>query len=286
MSPHHQLSRPFPPSPPHVMPSSDPYHPSHHSGITRDDLLLSIQLQVEILCRRIYDLEKESDARQPPPPDYPPPVTPPPPSSPPLASPPPPASPPQPAHIPAEGLAARVLKLEQQVQILGDDAEYGMPWDDLKERMREKCCSYEEAIIEITEKVETHAELSGDKKRKHSTLKQAIRNNNNNSNNNKKRDTNPPKEAKTFAAANDTGVKRYQGTLPKCDKCKYHHVGACRIARCDKCGKLGHRTEDCWGKGNGGGNGNGNGNRNGNGAGNGNAAGNGNGNGNGNGAGN
>ncbi|KAJ0922579.1 hypothetical protein HanPSC8_Chr05g0205531 [Helianthus annuus] len=31
MSPHYQPSRPFPPSPPHVMPSSDPYHPLHHS---------------------------------------------------------------------------------------------------------------------------------------------------------------------------------------------------------------------------------------------------------------
>ncbi|MFS7954608.1 hypothetical protein Hanom_Chr07g00632531 [Helianthus anomalus] len=111
MSPHHQPSRPFPPSPPHVMPSSDPNHPSHHSGYTRDDLLLSLQLQVEILCQRIYNLEKESDARQPPPPDYPPLVTPPP-SSPPLASPPPPASPPPLVHVPADGLAARVLTLE------------------------------------------------------------------------------------------------------------------------------------------------------------------------------
>ncbi|KAF5789868.1 hypothetical protein HanXRQr2_Chr09g0376291 [Helianthus annuus] len=49
MSPHFQLSQSFPPSPPHVMPSSEPYHPSHHSGYTRDHLLLSLQLQVEIL---------------------------------------------------------------------------------------------------------------------------------------------------------------------------------------------------------------------------------------------
>ncbi|KAJ0752565.1 hypothetical protein HanPI659440_Chr09g0325851 [Helianthus annuus] len=49
MSPRFQPPRSFPPSPPHVMPSSDPYHPSHHSGYTRDALLLSLQLQVEIL---------------------------------------------------------------------------------------------------------------------------------------------------------------------------------------------------------------------------------------------
>ncbi|XP_022042265.1 N66 matrix protein-like [Helianthus annuus] len=99
-----------------------------------------------------------------------------------------------------------------------------------------------------------------------------------------KRDTNPPEEAKTFAAANDTVARRYQGTLPKCQKCRYHHEGACRIPRCEKCGRLGQQTEDCWGKGNGGANRNGRDNRNGNGnrngAGNGNNGGNGNGNGN------
>ncbi|XP_021981241.1 aspartate, glycine, lysine and serine-rich protein-like [Helianthus annuus] len=131
--------------------------------------------------------------------------------------------------------------------------------------------------LKITEKMETHAESSGDKKRKHSSLNQATQNNNKNSNNNKKHDSNPPHEAKTFAAANETGVKKYLGNLPKCDKCKYHHLGACRGPKCEKCGKLGHRTEDCRGRGNVGGNGNGNGNRNGNNAGNGNGNGNGNG---------
>ncbi|KAJ0588585.1 hypothetical protein HanIR_Chr04g0176301 [Helianthus annuus] len=40
--------------PPYSMSLSDPYHPSHHTGYTRDDLLLSLQLQFEILCRRVY----------------------------------------------------------------------------------------------------------------------------------------------------------------------------------------------------------------------------------------
>ncbi|MFS8006734.1 hypothetical protein Hanom_Chr14g01252671 [Helianthus anomalus] len=78
-SPHFQSLRLFPP---YTMPLSDPYHPSHHTGYTRDDLLLSLQLQVEILYRRVYELENEADARRPPPSDYPPVVTPPPPSSP------------------------------------------------------------------------------------------------------------------------------------------------------------------------------------------------------------
>ncbi|KAM0053038.1 hypothetical protein Hdeb2414_s0007g00255341 [Helianthus debilis subsp. tardiflorus] len=38
-SPCLQTSRSFPPFPPHVMPLSDLYHPSHYSGYTRDDIL-------------------------------------------------------------------------------------------------------------------------------------------------------------------------------------------------------------------------------------------------------
>ncbi|KAJ0580692.1 putative transcription factor interactor and regulator CCHC(Zn) family [Helianthus annuus] len=221
-----------------------------------------------------------------------------------------------------------------QVQTLGDEAAYGMTWDELKEKMREKYCSraelqrletefwhltmdgaditgytrrfhdlsrvipymvtpefkrveryiwglapefrgmvtsakpqtiteavtlavsltedcvrMEKLSLNPTEKTVTHAESSGDKKRKHANLNQVTRNN---KGSNKKRDTNPSKEAKTSA-------KGYQGTMPKCQKCKYHHDGACRIPRCDKCGRLGHRTEDCWSKGK---------NQNGNGAGN------------------
>ncbi|MFS7986931.1 hypothetical protein Hanom_Chr11g01016041 [Helianthus anomalus] len=104
LSLHVQSPRLFPP---YSMPLSDPYHPSHHTGYTRDDLLLSLQLQFEILCCRVYELENEADARRPPPPDYPPPVTPPPPSSP------PPASPPPPVRAPIEGHAARFLTVEQ-----------------------------------------------------------------------------------------------------------------------------------------------------------------------------
>ncbi|MFS7893599.1 hypothetical protein Hanom_Chr00s001007g01671301 [Helianthus anomalus] len=90
----------------------DAYHPAHHSGYTKDDLLVSLQLHVEILCRRVYELESETDTRRPPPPDYPPLVTPQPPSSP------PPVSLPPPVHAPVDGHAARFLTLEQQVSFL------------------------------------------------------------------------------------------------------------------------------------------------------------------------
>ncbi|MFS7996871.1 hypothetical protein Hanom_Chr12g01134981 [Helianthus anomalus] len=95
--------------PPYTMPLSDPYHPSHHFGYTRDDLLKSLQLQLEILCHRVYELENEADPRRPSPPDYPPPVTPPPPFSP------PPASPTPLVHAPVDGHAARFLTLSSML---------------------------------------------------------------------------------------------------------------------------------------------------------------------------
>ncbi|XP_021990965.1 autism susceptibility gene 2 protein homolog [Helianthus annuus] len=51
------LDEPFRWFPPYTMPISDPYHPSHFAGYTWDDLLLSPQLQFEIMSRRILELE-------------------------------------------------------------------------------------------------------------------------------------------------------------------------------------------------------------------------------------
>ncbi|GJU54646.1 putative reverse transcriptase domain-containing protein [Tanacetum coccineum] len=38
--------------------------------------------------------------------------------------------------------------------------------------------------------------------------------------------------------------RKYEGTLPLCNKCKLHHVGPCTI-RCGKCNKVGHLTRNC-----------------------------------------
>ncbi|KAJ0796304.1 hypothetical protein HanPI659440_Chr04g0160661 [Helianthus annuus] len=51
------LEEPFRWFPPYTMPISDPYHPSHFVGYTRDELLLSLQLKFEILSRRVMELE-------------------------------------------------------------------------------------------------------------------------------------------------------------------------------------------------------------------------------------
>ncbi|MFS7927009.1 hypothetical protein Hanom_Chr04g00303871 [Helianthus anomalus] len=39
------------------MPISDPYRSSHYEGYTRDELLLLLQLQFEVLSRRVLELE-------------------------------------------------------------------------------------------------------------------------------------------------------------------------------------------------------------------------------------
>ncbi|KAJ0627298.1 hypothetical protein HanPSC8_Chr01g0025921 [Helianthus annuus] len=51
------LDEPFRWFPLYTMPISDPYHPSHFGGYTRDELLLSLQLQFETMSRRILELE-------------------------------------------------------------------------------------------------------------------------------------------------------------------------------------------------------------------------------------
>ncbi|XP_022023990.1 vegetative cell wall protein gp1-like [Helianthus annuus] len=51
------LDEPFRWFPPYTMPILDPYHPSHFVGYTRDELLLSLQFQYEIMSHRILELE-------------------------------------------------------------------------------------------------------------------------------------------------------------------------------------------------------------------------------------
>ncbi|GKC20810.1 reverse transcriptase domain-containing protein [Tanacetum coccineum] len=38
--------------------------------------------------------------------------------------------------------------------------------------------------------------------------------------------------------------KGYAGTLPLCNKCKFHHNGSCTI-KCANCKRVGHLTRDC-----------------------------------------
>ncbi|GJS31947.1 putative reverse transcriptase domain-containing protein [Tanacetum coccineum] len=50
--------------------------------------------------------------------------------------------------------------------------------------------------------------------------------------------------AQAYAAG--TGErKEYAGTLPLCNKCKFHHNGPCTV-KCANCKRVGHLTRDCW----------------------------------------
>ncbi|GJX43069.1 putative reverse transcriptase domain-containing protein [Tanacetum coccineum] len=59
----------------------------------------------------------------------------------------------------------------------------------------------------------------------------------------KRKNTGGQNVARAYVAGNN-GKKKYEGTLPFCNKCKLHHVGPCTI-RCGKCNKIGHLTWDC-----------------------------------------
>ncbi|MFS8003290.1 hypothetical protein Hanom_Chr13g01212281 [Helianthus anomalus] len=55
----------------------DPYHPCHHPFFTSDDVTLSFQLQLQVLSRRVNELERFRDSIPQLPPAYPPPSIPP-----------------------------------------------------------------------------------------------------------------------------------------------------------------------------------------------------------------
>ena len=80
-------------------------------------------------------------------------------------------------------------------------------------------------------------------------------NNNNSNNNNNKQSTSqtPQKKQHTIAAyaatpaSNPPQQKQYVGTLPKCNKCNFHHNGECRELYCTNCQKKGHTARYCKG---------------------------------------
>ncbi|GKD22033.1 reverse transcriptase domain-containing protein [Tanacetum coccineum] len=49
--------------------------------------------------------------------------------------------------------------------------------------------------------------------------------------------------AKAYSAG-PTKKKEYVGTLPLCNKCKFHHNGPCTV-KCANCNRVGHLTRDC-----------------------------------------
>ncbi|GJR45168.1 putative reverse transcriptase domain-containing protein [Tanacetum coccineum] len=59
----------------------------------------------------------------------------------------------------------------------------------------------------------------------------------------KRQNTGGQNVARAYVAGN-TEEKKYEGNLPLCNKCKFHHVGPCTV-RCGKCNKVGHLPRNC-----------------------------------------
>ncbi|KAI3819182.1 hypothetical protein L1987_13007 [Smallanthus sonchifolius] len=69
--------------------------------------------------------------------------------------------------------------------------------------------------------------------------------------------SNPPQQqqrrfepTKTFNQSTSSSQNQgnYAGKYPKCNKCGFHHNGACDKHRCQRCGKMGHAAKDCRGE--------------------------------------
>ncbi|GKC92782.1 putative reverse transcriptase domain-containing protein [Tanacetum coccineum] len=65
-------------------------------------------------------------------------------------------------------------------------------------------------------------------------------------NNNNQAQQQPPKKQGVAIAYTDGPGERkeYVGTLPLCNKCKFHHNGQCTV-KCTNCKRVGHLTRDC-----------------------------------------
>ncbi|GKD68745.1 reverse transcriptase domain-containing protein [Tanacetum coccineum] len=85
----------------------------------------------------------------------------------------------------------------------------------------------------MDQKVCTYAERQNENKRKFD-------------NNNQAQQQLPKRQNVAQAYVDRTGErKEYAGTLPLCNKCKFHHNGL-YTAKCANCKKVGHLTRDCW----------------------------------------
>ncbi|GJV81620.1 hypothetical protein Tco_1517490 [Tanacetum coccineum] len=64
-------------------------------------------------------------------------------------------------------------------------------------------------------------------------------------NNNQAQQKPPKKQGVAIAYTVGSGErKEYAGTLPLCNKCKFHHNGQCTV-KCANCKRVGHLTRDC-----------------------------------------
>ncbi|GKF57755.1 putative reverse transcriptase domain-containing protein, partial [Tanacetum coccineum] len=142
-------------------------------------------------------------------------------------------------------LGAALTWWNSHVNTVGHDAAYGMPWKTLMTMMTVKYCPRSEIkkmFLEESDEVEKYVGGLPDMiqgnvmSARPKTMQEAIEL------------ANDLMGQKNLAQAyvDRTGEKKeYDGTLPLCNKCKFHHNGLC-TAKCANCKKVSHLTRDCW----------------------------------------
>ncbi|GJW00331.1 putative reverse transcriptase domain-containing protein [Tanacetum coccineum] len=152
-------------------------------------------------------------------------------------------------------LGAALTWWNSQIRTSGPEA-YSMTWEVLKKKMTDKyypqvnvksCHTRDlDETIELAndlmdQKLRTYVERQTDNKWK---ADDSSRNNHSHQQ--------QPFKRQNVAKVYNMGTsekKPYEGSLPKCTKCHFHHNGPC-TQKCHKCNKVGHFARDCRSSGN------------------------------------
>ncbi|GJZ70600.1 putative reverse transcriptase domain-containing protein [Tanacetum coccineum] len=143
--------------------------------------------------------------------------------------------------------AIEIQKMEQELWTLtlrGDDIEA------YNNHFHELALMCPELVPTKRKKIEKATRIGESNKRKWEDHQRNPNNNNYNNNNNRNRNNNYHQQqnrrqetARAYAPVPAEG-KVYDGNLPKCNHCNFHHSGQCP-PKCQKCQKAGHLEKDC-----------------------------------------
>nr|GEV72710.1 hypothetical protein [Tanacetum cinerariifolium] len=171
-------------------------------------------------------------------------------------------------------LDAAITWWNGHLRTLGHDAAYALTWETLKKNMTDKYCpkalictkfvSDEKEKVDkyigglpdnihgnvmsarpktLDEAIELANDLMDQKLRTY--VERQTKSKRKFDNNNQAQQI-PKRQNVAQAYAGRTGErKEYAGTLPLCNKCKFHHNGSC-TTKCANCKKFGHLTRECW----------------------------------------
>ncbi|GJR98120.1 reverse transcriptase domain-containing protein [Tanacetum coccineum] len=175
-------------------------------------------------------------------------------------------------------LASALTWWNSHVMTVGHDVAYAMTWTDLRKKMTDKYCPRNEMkkletelmFPEESDKIERYVSVLPDMIHGNiiaswpKTIQEAVKMDTklmdkkistfaeHQAENKRKLDYNnqaqqqpPKKQGVAIAYTAGSGErKEYIGTLPWCNKCKFHHNGQCTV-KCANCKRVGHITRDC-----------------------------------------